>query len=316
MNPSVPFNKMHEDEQPNEYVKLGLKVGVASALHPFEYAKVLMQIGFEPIPPVPGKSIFGQPVYVLPNIFTYMGHLKRTDGFFGLFRGLSPKLVGMILSSVGSEKLAQKVGLGAVEKTSKDDDEPNGEELRFQYITQLRRDLFLHTSGILISQPFHVVSVRMMAQYVGKETKYNSILGALYTVWKEEGILGLFSGVIPRLLADLLVVAIASSTTYLVHRHVLQEKESRLYFGSFNTFIWTGILYPFHLVSSCIIVSKSGLAAGRPPNMPLYNNWVDCFSKMRADGDLKRGSSIFFRYVRAKSISYNSPPFPSLQRYN
>lgn len=258
--------------------------------------------------------MLGHPVYVLPNIFTYMGHLKRTEGFFGLFRGLSPKLVGMVLSTVGSEKLAERVGLKAPEKRKEDD--LSGEEMKERYVVQLKRDLFLHTTGIVISQPFHVVSVRMMAQYVGRETKYSSIFGALWTVYKEEGILGLFSGIVPRLLADLLVVAIASSTTYLVHRHLIHDRESRMYFGNFNTFIWAGILYPFHLTSTCIIVSGSGLAAGRPPQMPLYNNWYDCFNTLKAEGDLKRGSSIFFRYVKPKRISYNSAPLPSIQRWN
>lgn len=301
-------------EAVNSWVKLGLRIGVSSAVHPFEYAKVLMQIGFEPIAPKPGRSLLGSQVMVLPNIFTYTGYLKRVDGVAGLFRGLSPKLVGMVLGAVVSEKAANELGLVEPEKAK--DDEYADELLKENFQRSLRRELFLHATGIVVSHPFHVVSVRMMAQFVGKETKYTSIFGSLATIVREEGVLGLFSGVIPRLLADILCLVLASTTTYLVHKNIIHDMEQRQYFGSFNNFIWAGILYPFHLVSTCVIVSGSGLSAGRPPNMPLYSNWSDCFRMLKVDGELKRGSSVFFRHVRFRKATYGTAPYPTIQRFN
>lgn len=49
----------------------GLRLGVSAALHPFEYSKTLIQLGYEPIAPLPGKSILGKPIMKLPNIFQY-----------------------------------------------------------------------------------------------------------------------------------------------------------------------------------------------------------------------------------------------------
>ncbi|XP_063698524.1 mitochondrial carrier homolog 2 [Culicoides brevitarsis] len=303
-----------EAQQVNEWIKLGLRIGVSSALHPFEYAKVLMQIGFEPIAPVPGRTIFGRPAYVLPNIFTYTGYIKNIDGFTGLFRGLSPKLAGMILSSCVSEKVAEHCGLAPIELPKKDEDLTEEERYNLM-VRQLSRDVVLHTTGIVVSHPLHVISVRMMAQFVGKEVKYKSIFGSLMTIWREEGILGFFSGLLPRLIADLSCLILATSTTYLVNKHIIAEKEHQVYFGSFNTFIWAGILYPFHLVSTCSIVSGSGLAAGRPPIMPLYDNWSHCYRMLKREGELKRGSSVFFRY--AKKVQYTATaPYPTLSRYN
>lgn len=37
---------------------------------------------------------------------------------------------------------------------------------------QLTRDVVLHVSALCLSQPFYVISVRMMAQFVGQETIY------------------------------------------------------------------------------------------------------------------------------------------------
>lgn len=39
-----PINQHNEDTQANRLIKLGMRLGVSAALHPFEYAKVLIQV--------------------------------------------------------------------------------------------------------------------------------------------------------------------------------------------------------------------------------------------------------------------------------
>lgn len=41
-----------------------------------------------------------------------------------------------------------------------------------RFLKSLKRDLILHASGIIITHPFQVISIRMMAQFVGRETIY------------------------------------------------------------------------------------------------------------------------------------------------
>lgn len=41
-----------------------------------------------------------------------------------------------------------------------------------RFLKGLKRDLILHASGIIITHPFQVISIRMMAQFVGRETIY------------------------------------------------------------------------------------------------------------------------------------------------
>lgn len=66
-------NARTEDTEVNGWIRFGLRLGVSAALHPLEYSKTLMQLGYEPIAPRPGKSFLGKPVMELPNIFQYGG---------------------------------------------------------------------------------------------------------------------------------------------------------------------------------------------------------------------------------------------------
>lgn len=61
----------NDDQEAVEWFRYAMRLGVSAAFHPFEYAKILIQLGYEPIPPVPGRSLFGRPIMCLPNIFQY-----------------------------------------------------------------------------------------------------------------------------------------------------------------------------------------------------------------------------------------------------
>ncbi|XP_065086772.1 mitochondrial carrier homolog 2 [Ochlerotatus camptorhynchus] len=312
-----------------EWVRFGLRLGVTTALHPFEYAKVLMQIGFEPIAAVPGRTLLGKPTLVLPNVFQYAGYIKQVDGFYGCFRGLSAKIIGNVLSAHFSEKIADDLGIEAVKDSDskrKNKDERgaiNAEDedklLDEQFKKQLKRNLVVHTAGVVISQPFHVISVRMMAQFVGREKMYSGVWQSIREIWSQEGIFGFFTGFVPRLLCDLGCLVIASSATYLASKYVIREQEGRVYFSSISQFVVSSMFYPYHVASTCMIVNASRLKAGSLPNMEPYVDWRDCYAKLRAAGQHKRGSSLFFRYVSrpSKTVVSNASfaPYPELKKF-
>ena len=58
-----------------------------------------------------------------------------------------------------------------------------------------------------------------------------------------------------------------------------------------------------------MVVSRSGLAAGYPPFMPMYISWTDCFSHLKSQNQLKRGSSLFFRYYTGPQVKHVLVPF-------
>lgn len=132
------------------------------------------------------------------------------------------------------------------------------EEYYKRYETKLKRDVITHTAGAIISSPFHVISIRMMAQFVGKETKYNTIVGSIVQIYNEEGILGFFSGLIPRLIFDLSCVVIASTATYLIGRHFIKDKEARVYISPLTSFVCSSMFYPMNVVSTCMIINGAG----------------------------------------------------------
>lgn len=125
----------------------------------------------------------------MPNIFAYVKFIKNVDGFTGLFRGLSPKIAGNLFTIMYCEKVADSLKMERVEKIEKEDD-VSDEELFNNFKKRLQRDIVVHTTSAIIYSPFHVISVRMMAQFVGKETKYDSIFGSVVQIWKDEGIFG------------------------------------------------------------------------------------------------------------------------------
>lgn len=318
----------HEKEV-NDWIRFGMRLGVSAALHPLEYSKVLIQLGYEPIAPRPGVSLLGKPIMFLPNIFEYAGYIRKMDGFFGMYRGLTPKLVGSIVGLVFSERIASELGLPAekhdeplteLSVDSKWQEESySDEELYLQFKTALKRDLVLSVSGLIVSHPFHVISVRMMAQFIGKESLYRSVFGSIWEIFQNDGISGFFSGLMPKMLCDVACLVLTSSTVYMVSKYLVKDKISRTYCAGGTQFIFASILYPLQVVSTCMVVTGSRLMAGRPPIMPEYHGWRDCWNDLEARGELKRGSSVFWRYVsqpKPMKRQGGMVPLPALSKYN
>jgi carrier protein len=291
------YAAQEEDTPVNEWVRYGMRLGVSALIHPFEYSKTLMQLGYEPIPSKPGKTLFGNPAMVLPNVFTYTGYIRDRAGLLGCFRGLTPKLFGNIIGSYGSEKVAEKLGLAAIaDDETKDDTEVTEEEVRARFIKRLKRDIVIHTSTVIFSHPFHVISVRMMADFIGQTGRYETVFGSIHEICRNDGVLGFFAGLVPRLLCDVSCLVLVSSASFLVNKYVVRDHDSSM--TSISQFVFSSILYPLHVVSTCMIVSGSGVTGG----IPQYNTWYECFSHLKATNSLKRGSSLFFRYIPHHSI--------------
>lgn len=278
--------------QAQEWITFGMRLGVSSALHPFEYAKVLIQLGHEPVSPQPGRTLFGRPVMVLPNIFKYVGHIRQADGLSGCFVGLVPKLMGTVVAGFGSERIAKRLGYGEVHSEGRSEDLSDN-EFYYTFRRQLSRDIVLHVTALALSQPFHVISVRMMAQYIGKETIYQSVWQSACEIVREEGVFGLFSGLPAKVVGDISCLVLASSSVYVLQKYMLEKRTSPQMSALVN-FAWSSIMYPMQVVATCMTVTGSSLAAGKP----VYSTWVECYSDLTVLGESKRGSSLFFRYQR------------------
>ena len=145
---------------------------MTSATHPLDLAKTLIQIGHEPIAPKHTKTWLGRPALALPSVFIYMGHIRRRDGFLGLYRGLGPKLVSMGVSLVVSDQFAQLW--------------PKSQK-RQKAIDAAIKEIMERFAIIAVTQPLHVVVVRAMASFVGKESDYNNVFSGLVSIYRESG---------------------------------------------------------------------------------------------------------------------------------
>jgi len=214
-----------------------------------------------------------------------------------------------LLSAVAAQKCTEYLRIP--ESDDIDFEEEETEEQRKQkWLFSMRCDILTHTAAIVVSQPFHVITVRMMAQFVGKETKYTGIFGSIREIYTQNGLLGFFSGLVPRVLGDILSLLLAGSLTYAINRYLVEEKELKVYTAATMNFLATAIMYPFQVVSNCMAVSNSGLVIGSPSYMPHYTTWVDCWFDLSRNHQLKRGSSLLMRYYTGPHININGKILP------
>ena len=173
-----------------------LKVATSTLAHPIEFAKVLIQIGHEPVDPKHTKTLMGRPALSLPSVFGYIGHIRRRDGFLGLYRGCPTKLFGIGVSTVVSDKVkntleGKQFFVNNPEILTRDEEDLTAEEKLSKTADDAIKDMAEKMACLILTQPLHVCTVRAMAQFVGNETKYDGVIGNIVSVYQENGILGM-----------------------------------------------------------------------------------------------------------------------------
>lgn len=305
-----------------------LSAGVTTLSHPLAFAKTLIQVGYEPLSPVQSKNLFGRPVLMYPNVFKFILHIKRTDGFLGLYRGLTPRLVATIINNVVSNAVSSElVGQPLYSELSGTEDDSQSETTANKKVVVGVRKLAVDTTceslarcaGIIASQPFYVIMVRSMCQFIGQETKYSTLSSSVSEIWTNEGILGFFAGLLPRLIGEILTIWLANIVTYTVNNFVLptsqpESKDVRSYSGAFSQLVVTQVTYPFTLIATVMAVNDSGLMASSLCEGAIYTGWLNCWSRLSKQGQLKRGSSLFWRVYRGPSrVSIDGRLVPILE---
>ncbi|XP_030056803.1 mitochondrial carrier homolog 2 [Microcaecilia unicolor] len=281
------------------YSQVLLGSGLTVLSHPLMYVKVLVQVGHEPLPPTLGRNIFGRQVYQLPGLFAYAKHIVKVDGRPGLFRGLVPRLCAGAVGTVVHSKVLQQY-----QEYDQAEDMANGQKECLSSIDQVvketSREMVARSAATLITHPFHVITLRIMVQFIGRETKYCGIFNSMATIYQEEGIGGFFAGLIPRLLGDVISLWLCNMLAYLINTYALDNgissmSEMKGYSQAVTGFFASMLTYPFVLVSNLMAVNHCGLVGGLPPYAPLYCSWMDCWKQLSREGNMSRGNSLFFR---------------------
>jgi len=288
---------------------LALKLASTVVSHPVEVCKVLIQLGHEPIAPVQGKTLFlGKPALKLPSVFQYMRHIKNKDGITGLWRGCSPRLSMLLVQHYTSAKFDEHYPPEA-ELIAEEEEKLDDKQKLERFGRETARCMANKMVCVVVSHPLQVLTVRAIAEFIVDEHKYTGdyvggLINGIVSSLKDNGITSLWSGIQPRLLAELMVVFFSNAIAFGVNEYVLKkdDKSMKGYVDQIAGYICSSLAYPFQVVSTNMIVSRSGMGAGYPPFMPMYLSWGDCYRHLKSQNQTKRGSGLFIRYYSGPQV--------------
>ncbi|XP_027457877.1 mitochondrial carrier homolog 1 isoform X4 [Zalophus californianus] len=266
-----------------EALFVALGAGVTALSHPLLYVKLLIQVGHEPMPPTIGTNVLGRKVLYLPSFFTYAKYIVQVDGKIGLFRGLSPRLMSNALSTVTRGSMKKVFPPDEIEQVSNKDDMKTS--LR-KVVKETSYEMMMQCVSRMLAHPLHVISMRCMVQFVGREAKY--------------------SGLIPHLLGDVVFLWGCNLLAHFINAYLVDDSFSQaLAIRSYTKFVMgiavSMLTYPFLLVGDLMAVNNCGLQAGLPPYSPVFKSWIHCWKYLSVQGQLFRGSSLLFRRVSSGS---------------
>ncbi|XP_078248871.1 mitochondrial carrier homolog 1 isoform X2 [Pogona vitticeps] len=225
------------------------------------------------------------------------GHIVKVDGKRGLFRGLTPRILSSTLSTISRGQVKKAFPLEDMEHVSNKDDVKTS--LR-KVAKETSHEMMMQCVSRVISHPLHVISMRFMVQFIGREVKYRGVFSSIGTIWKEEGLLGFFVGLVPHILGDVIFLWCCNLLAHLINTYAVDDNFNQAsVIRSYTKFVMgiavSMLTYPFLLVGDLMAVNNCGLLAGLPPYAPVFSSWIHCWKHLSAQGQLFRGSSLLFR---------------------
>ena len=317
----------NKNSSPDGLVSNIVRAAVSAPFYPIKLVQVLIQLGYEASPPEQRYSfIFRQYLYYYPGIFGYTRRIIAQDGWRALYRGVGGSMFAEVvhLSAVGLIRptvnhFVSKLPLQTVPPDTSGnvpDTEPdNVETIRGVLVRALRTFLCNTITSVaveLIVHPFHVISIRMIAQHVGRERIYNSVWSSAREIYHEEGLSGFYAGVVPALLGHLTRCVIYSSMWILFEVMAIHSPYNwakmviRVVIGMpLLNYLPRSYSYPLTLMSNVMAVNNARLVIGQPPYTPIFNNWRESFWHLKSIGAMYRGSVVLFpRFVSRGPPNY------------
>ena len=274
--------------------------------HPIKVASTLLQLGHEPIPPHESYSFITREYsWHHPRLFGYMYGITRQRGLLGWYRGFVPSVIESMVQNVVYKYSKSHVVPVVDHLLPEGALEVNVDDLttnRNQIKQATKAFLVLSVAGCLtevITRPFTVITLRGIAQHVGQETMYSSILQAVRHIYNEEGIAGFYSGLVPALLwhvmnslmHQLAFLALTKAVVLLPSFLKIPLADFHMRWSLSYFFSWAGT-HPLGQVSTLMAVNGSGLAAVSVQ----FSDWCDCWDHLSTTGNLIRGFW-YFRIV-------------------
>ncbi|KAL7985243.1 hypothetical protein Chor_003813, partial [Crotalus horridus] len=260
---------------------VALSAGFTVLSHPLLYVKLLVQVGHEPLPPTIGRNLLGRKVFYFPGFFTYARHIVEVDGKMGLFRGLSPRIITSVLSTINREQMKKAFPLEDLEHVSNKDDMKTS--LR-KVTKETCHEMTMQCVSRIISHPLHVISMRCMVQFVGREVKYRlkrckralqprsngfplstAILLAQSRQFgkKKDSWDSLCKGLVPHVLGDLIFLWCCNLLAHFINTYAVDDNFNQAsVIRSYTKFVMgiavSMLTYPFLLVGDLMAVNNCG----------------------------------------------------------
>ncbi|XP_023589913.1 mitochondrial carrier homolog 1 isoform X2 [Trichechus manatus latirostris] len=148
-------------------------------------------------------------------------------------------------------------------------------------------EMMMQCVSRMLAHPLHVISMRCMVQFVGREAKYSGVLSSIGKIFKEEGLLGFFVGLIPHLLGDVVFLWGCNLLAHFINAYLVDDSVSdtpgglgndqnpgsqfsqALAIRSYTKFVMgiavSMLTYPFLLVGDLMAVNNCGVSSSVAP---------------------------------------------------
>lgn len=262
--------------------------------HPLFYGRSLIQMGYEPLSPVQGRTLLGKEAMFYPNMFQYLMHIKSVDGVIGLYRGFGCALTTKLVSWYTTNQVEK------LNEVPQSNEKKDSSALTLNItIKKTLQEVRCQSYGILLSQPFYVMTLRCLGQFIGRETKYSSynLVQNITEIYRQEGIAGFFSGLIPRWLAEMIAIVVSNFLIHILRTQISTQGEITSLYEYVASLSAQTLNYPFHVVGTVMAVNTSGLKAGSLAGVRAFGNWQHAYDYLAKYEQLKRGASLFNRMV-------------------
>ncbi|NWW45449.1 MTCH1 protein, partial [Pedionomus torquatus] len=233
-------------------------------------------------------------------------HIVEVDGKRGLFRGLTPRLISSTLSTItrgsvkkGCPRRRCRLAESRADPSRGMEKEQNGAALCLGGFAG-RNCWWLQSVWDRESNPCTLAHSSFPFPGSG-------VFSSIGRIFKEEGILGFFVGLVPHILGDVIFLWCCNLLAHFINTYAVDDNFSQAsVIRSYTKFVMgiavSMLTYPFLLVGDLMAVNNCGLRAGLPPYAPAFTSWVHCWRYLSAQGQLFRGSSLLFR--RAPAVCF------------
>ncbi|KAI7688467.1 hypothetical protein SSS_06844 [Sarcoptes scabiei] len=165
-------------------------------------------------------------------------------------------------------------------------------------------DCMTRLAALTIAYPLQIIMIRSMAQFIGRETYYDTIVNAIADIYQTGGLRGFYAGFLPLLCYEVTMVVVESSIVFFLRRQSeITDITSPSLILNIGNWLARALLYPFKIVST--VMSCNGRAcrslAASAYTAPEHKDWVACLQTLWNRGEIKRGSALFFRHYPATS---------------